>query len=439
MFYCTKRFTAILMVVAMTCIGAGTAFAEENKNPGTTSGTENTQAANNAEGQTAFQGSPTVHYSALPNETEVWPEDAMDGEATKTIGPVAKTLQSIRVGVDHVSGGVQYRVYLNQGGWQEWKADNEPTTAPAEDIQIEAVQMKLTGEISNFLDIYYCTDISDDGQLDWAKNGEIAGTMALGKYIKELKVKLIAKIDPAPGPTDRPLVAPYQDGLQYVDSVLRYMEPDGTAFTGWTDVEGNRYYINDSYAVLGWQYLDGYKLYFAEDGKLVQNLESIIGAQSEYLLKLNKQMNCLTVYAKDGNNGFIIPVKSMLCSTGADTPIGTSKTNEKYRWHLMNGGVYTQYATRIIPGTGYMVHSVIYEKPNNKTLRTDTYNYLGIARSAGCVRLTSADSKWIYDNCKLGTTVTIYNSPIPGPYYRPTVVQIPSNQKWDPTDVTVTQ
>ena len=33
------------------------------------------------------------------------------------------------------------------------------------------------------------------------------------------------------------------------------------------------------------------------------------------------------------------------------------------------------------------------------TLDPLTYNYLGIAESAGCVRLLSGDAKWVYGNC----------------------------------------
>lgn len=444
MFNSIKKLTALGLAVTMMILGAGTAFAEESKGPGISTSTEasgSNQAADTeqTEEHAVSQTGPSIHYSVLPRNSSDWSETANDGEVTDIGGPASKALTSFKANVQNVNGGVEYRVYLNQGGWQPWTPNNEPTTAPAEDIQIEAIQMRLTGEVSNFLDIYYSTQVSQAGQLDWAKNGQISGSMALGQYIEEIKVRLIAKTDPAPGATENLVFAPYKEGLQYVDNVLRFLEPDGTTYTGWIDIDGSRYYINDSYPLTGWQYLDGYKLYFAEDGKLVQNLEPIIGAQSSYHLKINKQMNCLTVYAKDGAGDYIIPVRSMLCSTGEDTPLGTSKTNQKYRWHLMNGGVYTQYATRIIPNTGFMLHSIIYEKPDNQTMRASTYNRLGVERSAGCIRLTSEDSKWIYDNCKLGTVVTIYDSPVPGPYYRPSVKPIPNNQTWDPTDVTAPQ
>ena len=153
------------------------------------------------------------------------------------------------------------------------------------------------------------------------------------------------------------------------------------------------------------------------------------------MIKINKQMNCATVYVQDGGNGFIIPLKSFLCSTGDDTPIGTFHTPEKYRWHLMIHDVYCQYLTRLGSGLHILLHSPVYDAPNYNALQTDTYNYMGIARSAGCIRFMVKDCKWIYDNCPLGTTIQVYNSAIPGPYERPCVPELISlTQTWDPTD-----
>jgi hypothetical protein len=97
--------------------------------------------------------------------------------------------------------------------------------------------------------------------------------------------------------------------------------------------------------------------------------------------------------------------------------------------------LYTQYATRLGSGLSILMHSVIYDKANSFTLEADTYNYLGVARSSGCIRLATADCKWIYEHCPLGTTVEVYNSSIPGPYERPTIAyEISPYQTWDPTD-----
>ncbi len=64
----------------------------------------------------------------------------------------------------------------------------------------------------------------------------------------------------------------------------------------------------------------------------------------------------------------------------------------------------------------------------------EEYNKLGQTASAGCVRLTVADTKWIYDNCPSGTVVVIYSSPDPGPLGKPEAQQIPLDCGWDPTD-----
>ena len=86
------------------------------------------------------------------------------------------------------------------------------------------------------------------------------------------------------------------------------------------------------------------------------------------------------------------------------------------------------------------MHSIIYDAPNPFSVWASTYNHMGVARSAGCIRLTTEDSKWIYDHCPLGTTVEVYNNPVPGPYERPTITsEIPFEQTWDPTDPNVTQ
>ena len=58
---------------------------------------------------------------------------------------------------------------------------------------------------------------------------------------------------------------------------------------------------------------------------------------------------------------------------------------------------------------------------------------LGQPASHGCVRLCVRDAKWIYDNCAVGTTVTIGDS-LAAPFDKPATIKIPAWQTWDPTD-----
>lgn len=184
----------------------------------------------------------------------------------------------------------------------------------------------------------------------------------------------------------------------------------------------------------GWRYVKGYKLYYNKKGKLVKDVSGIIGKQSSYVIKVNKKKNCVTVYAKDGKRGYIIPVKAFVCSTGKATPITTAKTPSKYRWHALMGHCYGQWCTRI--KHGYLFHSVMYGKKKNNTLSVSAYNKLGTTASHGCIRMRAGDAKWIYDNCKRKTKVIIYNSSNPGPLGKPKIEKLPKWHRWDPTDPT---
>ena len=289
-------------------------------------------------------------------------------------------------------------------------------------------------------DIYYCAQLSDGTETGWGKNGETVGTMNTGLHLTGFRLAFFAKNTASGLNASNALVSAHADGIQYVDGQMRYIHGNGDSYTGWGWIGNDRYYFKDSVPVTGWQYIDGLKYYFGEDGRMWSDVESLLGSDGPYLIKINKELNCMTIYAQDGGNGYIIPVKSFLTSVGDDTPVGTFKTPEKYRWRLMIHDVYTQYATRLGAGLPILIHSIIYDAANPMTVWASTYNNMGIARSAGCIRLVSGDAKWVYDHCALGTTVQVYNSSVAGPFERPTIAyEIPFEQTWDPTDPNVTQ
>lgn len=182
------------------------------------------------------------------------------------------------------------------------------------------------------------------------------------------------------------------------------------------------------------KYENGLRLYYDASGDLITDVEGIIGSQKSYSIQINRTTNTVTVYTADSKKkGCLVPVKSFLCSTGTSTPEGTYKTTDKYRWHALFHDVYGQWCTRI---TGNILfHSVYYiknEDPN--TLDVVEFNKLGTPASAGCIRLCSADTKWIYDNCSRRTEVTLYDSPNPGPFGYPQMFTLSINHTWDPTD-----
>lgn len=163
-----------------------------------------------------------------------------------------------------------------------------------------------------------------------------------------------------------------------------------------------------------------------------QRPEESHASSAKYWLKVNKKANVVTAYKYI--NGKYRPYRAMLCSSGGhNTPSGTFHTLKKYRWKVLMGPVYGQYNTRIY--AHYLFHSVWYYNNYNKaTCTTTEYNLLGHSRSHGCVRLCVMDAKWIYENCKIGTKVTVYSSSDPGPLGKPKGFKIYGGMAWDPTD-----
>ena len=155
-------------------------------------------------------------------------------------------------------------------------------------------------------------------------------------------------------------------------------------------------------------------------------------AADTYKIRVNKQCCVVNVYKYDEEAGKYKIHKAFICSPGYATPVGTHHLGEKMRWHTLDGPTYGQYCSRI---TGSILfHSVWYYQPEKNTQSYVQYNKLGTLASHGCVRLTVADAKWIYDNVPSGTEVKVYNSSNPGPLGKPAAIKVNGYQGWDPTD-----
>lgn len=159
---------------------------------------------------------------------------------------------------------------------------------------------------------------------------------------------------------------------------------------------------------------------------------------SPYYIKINVQSNVITIYKKDGNGNYNIPLKSMICSCGMTTQTEGTYSLKKYNnweWKTIDNG-YGRYATQI---TGdILINSVPYtEKGNTSSLKYEEYDKLGTYTSSKSILLTVADAKWIYENCPPETQVTFYTSEIASPL-NVTKTQLISEdievRGWDPTD-----
>ncbi len=157
-----------------------------------------------------------------------------------------------------------------------------------------------------------------------------------------------------------------------------------------------------------------------------------------YYVRVNCEMNTVTVYTMDENGKYTVPYCAMVCSSGVggSTPLGRYElTGNRWKWLGLVGGVKGMYTTQIIGD--YLFHSVPYmEWYDHGSLQPGEFDKLGQAASHGCIRLQVRDAKWIYDHMWAIEGVELYNSPDPGPLGKPTAPKIGDSAypRWDPTD-----
>lgn len=157
----------------------------------------------------------------------------------------------------------------------------------------------------------------------------------------------------------------------------------------------------------------------------------------QYNLKINVTSNTVEVYerATDGSDGQLL--KQMACSVDRNGWLypAVLVLQGKEEWHMLPDNTFTRYTCTYEDGT--CLCSVPYTGQAPDMLLTEKYNTLGISGSGNCVFLSCADSKWIYDQCAVGTTLEIYEAGAVGKETTGTVIRIPAdseNKGWDPTD-----
>jgi hypothetical protein len=151
-----------------------------------------------------------------------------------------------------------------------------------------------------------------------------------------------------------------------------------------------------------------------------------------YQIRVNKQVNVVTIYTIDEEGEYTVPIRTFYCSTGYKTPEGTCYAGYKKVWHALLGNYWGQYTTYI--AGNFLFHSVPAFAEAKDSLNMEYYNLLGTAASGGCVRLQVINAKWIYENCPINTVIKFYWDEDPGPLGWPQFVKMPLVGGWDPTD-----
>lgn len=209
-----------------------------------------------------------------------------------------------------------------------------------------------------------------------------------------------------------------------------------------------------------------YKFYYINNVKQTDLTEILNLKKSgssntnRFAIEVNRAACAVTIYLyNEETKKYDIPVKTCAVSVGSDTwtnagtgglnedssytPLGnysicTNGISVKYslkEMHEPDGRIlYARWSSHIV-GNVYF-HAIAVSAKSHYSLPSARYNRLGSPASAGCIRMTVADAKWVYDYASTGTPVKISkgNSSKPGPLGKAAVIKTTGSINYDPTD-----
>lgn len=125
-------------------------------------------------------------------------------------------------------------------------------------------------------------------------------------------------------------------------------------------------------------------------------------SQTKWLILVDTKANRVGIY--NGSKGNWTQKYFWVCTTGkSSTPTVKGQFTVGSKGKAFGHGYTCWYYTQFYGN--YLFHSVLYE-PGSMTDIQD--GRLGINASAGCVRLSIGNAKWIYDNIPSSTKVVVY-------------------------------
>lgn len=139
-------------------------------------------------------------------QTYGWQSAVSNGLVAGTSG-LAKRLEGIKISLsntDH-SGGIAYTTHVQTYGWQQdvndssnWFQNGDMAGTSGQAKRLEAICIKLTGNMEKYYDVYYRVHIQTYGWLGWTKNGAASGSEGLGKRLEGIQIVLVNKGEGAP-------------------------------------------------------------------------------------------------------------------------------------------------------------------------------------------------------------------------------------------------
>lgn len=112
------------------------------------------------------------------------------------MAPVNQFITAFRATVhnqpEDMTGTIAYRVNLSGSGWLDWVEDAREGGSSQGAMPLEAVSMKLTGELGENYDVLYSV-LQNQQWTDWMKNGEEAGVSGAGLRLDGIRISIVKK------------------------------------------------------------------------------------------------------------------------------------------------------------------------------------------------------------------------------------------------------
>ncbi len=137
------------------------------------------------------------------------------------MAPAGSYLTAVRATLEgqpeDMTGTIEYSVNLSGSGWLDWCEDGAEAGKADGDMALEAVRVRLSGELAEYYDVFYSV-LQNNTWTEWVKNGEEAGVSGAGLHMDGVRMSVVLRqegtatyagnIDP-----EKPMVAlTYDDG-----------------------------------------------------------------------------------------------------------------------------------------------------------------------------------------------------------------------------------
>lgn len=84
--------------------------------------------------------------------------------------------------------GIKYQTHVQNLGWQGFKQDGQMSGTSNQSLRLEGIQIQLTGANAELFEVYYAAYVEGFGWMPWVMNGESAGTEGLGLRLEGVRI-----------------------------------------------------------------------------------------------------------------------------------------------------------------------------------------------------------------------------------------------------------